>query len=254
MKSTFSFSKTLKTFIDEPNILNIYLFGSSLYNTRNENSDYDYIVVCKELPGYGTLLNIGDETFHFHTLTNFQSLLDLNEIQALECMYCPYIYKIKENHVFSFDINKQNIRTSISTITSNSYVRGKKKLIIQGDYDKYLGIKSIFHSIRILDFAIQILTDGKIHNFESMNWILKDLLKISKDKESVELWELINNKYLSIYQSKGSIFRKLAPKNTNDKIIIDKKKLTISYNGEKYSFENNNDFKTIQKLLASINE
>lgn len=246
-------SNFLNSLIADNNILNIYLFGSTVYGTRNKNSDYDYIVVCKELPVFGELYNIEDETFHFHTIRNFELLLDLNEIQTLECMYLPKQFILKEDVIFEFVIDKHSIRTSVSTITSNSFVKGKKKLIVQGDYDKYIAIKSIFHSIRILDFAIQILTENKIVNYSSMNWIMTDLLKISETRESVELWELINSKYLSLFKQKSSEFKQLAPKNNDKNITINTKNQNVVFNNEIFNIKNNEDFKTIVDFITKLN-
>ena len=246
-------SNFLNSIIEDENILNIYLFGSTVYGTRNEASDYDYIVVCKELPSFGELYNIEDETFHFHTIRNFELLLGLNEIQTLECLYLPKQFILKEDYRFEAIIDKHNIRTSVSTITSNSFVKGKKKLIVQGDYDKYIAIKSIFHSIRILDFAIQILTENKIVNYSSMNWVMVDLLKISEYKESVELWDLINTKYLSLFKQKSSEFKKLAPKNNDKNITINSKKQNIVLNNEIFTIINSEDFKTIVDFITKLN-
>ena len=102
----------------------------------------------------------------------------------LSVFFSPKEFILKETIKFKLVQNKQfseNLRTSISTITSNSWVKGKKKLIITVDYDLNLALKSVFHSLRILDFGIQISENKKIVNFSNCNWILVELKKLSSE-------------------------------------------------------------------------
>lgn len=199
--------------ISNNNYLNIYRFGSICYGTNNKNSDEDYICVVKE---YIPSNNIN---IHHYTVEQFQSHLELCDIQMLECIFLPKKHVLKELVEFNINIDKGKLRKSISTIASTSWVKGNKKLTVLGDYDKWLAIKSIFHSLRILDFGIQIAQHNKIIDFQSMNYVLFDIIKISEKYDKIELWEKIKEKYHPIYLSKGSEFRKLVPK-----ILIDTNK------------------------------
>ncbi len=76
--------------------------------------------------------------------------------------YNDNILKMTNDLGITFKLDKTKLRVAISTIVSNSWVKGKKKLIVQGDYDLNLAIKSTFHSLRILDFGTQIAMEGKI--------------------------------------------------------------------------------------------
>jgi hypothetical protein len=170
----------------------------------------------------------------------------------LECIFLPNKFKIKEIIKFPFVLDKEKLRRSVSTITSNSYVKGKKKLIIQGDYDKYLAIKSIFHSIRIIDFGIQIATENRITNYKSCNWIMHDLLKISENKESVELWDIINRKYHEIFRNKSSDFKKLCPISNDKNITIKESEQSLIINGKLFKIKNSEDFETVFKIIKEL--
>jgi len=196
----------IKNFLFNDNCVNIYQFGSRVYGSNNKNSDYDYIVVVKEKV-ISTDINI-----HVYTIQEFEHLLDNHEIQTLECVFSPKNFVLKENHKFNVTIDKTKLRTSISTISSNSWVKGKKKLIVLGDYDLNAGLKSVFHSLRILDFGIQIALHGKIVDFGSMNYILSDVTKMSENYSHIELWNAIDTKYRPLYNSKNTEFKKLCPK------------------------------------------
>ena len=197
--------------IEDDNILNCYKFGSHVYGTQNEFSDEDFICVVKK-PVISDNNNI-----HFYTIEMFQTLLNNCEIQMLECYFLDKSFILKETITFNFELNLSKLRTSISTITSNSFVKGKKKLIVSGDYDLNIGLKSIFHSLRILDFGIQIASKSLIYDYRSMNYILEDIYKISETHERIDLWNKINEKYKPIFNKKSSIFKELAPKDLTER-------------------------------------
>ena len=222
----------INSLLIDNNIYNLYQFGSMVYNTNHAKSDKDYIAVCENIPVFGSLYQEGDTTIHFHTKQNFQNLLDLNEIQAIECMFLSERFMLKKTNDFKFILNKENLRRSISTISSNSFQKCKKKLIIQGDYDKYNAIKSIFHSIRILDLGIQIASENRIYDYSKMNWLFNDLMKISSTMEGVELWNYVDNKYRELFNKLSSQFKKLCP--------IDKHKgLLVNISDKKIIIDNN---------------
>lgn len=204
--------KTIYDYIKDNNILNIYIFGSQVYGTATPESDDDIIMVVKEW------FDSKDINIHVYTIESFQLLIDRHDIQALECIFAAKEFILKETKIFyQYVINKQALRNSVSTITSNSWVKGKKKLIVAGDYDLHLAIKSIFHSLRILDFGIQIATSGAIQNYGSMNYVLEDLKKLSEEYQREELWNKIDDKYRKVFNAKTTQFKLLAPKDLTEK-------------------------------------
>jgi len=229
-------------------LLDKYCFGSRVYGTHNDDSDYDYIVVDSKY--YASM----DTNIHVYTQKDFQRALDQHEIAALECFFLPEEFKIKQTCNFKFTLDKAKLRRSISTISSNSFVKGKKKLTVMGDYDKKLGIKSVFHSLRILEFGIQIGYNGKIVNYGAMNWLLTDLYKITEGLENQSAWEVIEDKYKKLYNAKASEFKQLCPKE------VLKNKTTnahdfISKLITKYGIVNSRDFSAeMREYLGEIEE
>lgn len=215
-------------YITDDNVLNIYQFGSRVYGSHTDESDYDYILIV------GKYFEPDDINIHVHTVQNFQRLLHNHDIQALECFFLPSNSKfiLKDNIDLTFNLDKSKLRTSISTISSNSFIRSKKKLIVQGDYDVNLAIKSFFHSLRIIDFGIQIALHGTITNYGSHNYILEDLRNLSEQYQSVELWNIIDTKYREYYNKLRTEFKKLCPKENKELYDLVKK----------YFNDNNIDF------------
>lgn len=198
--------------------VNKYPFGSRVYGSHKKDSDFDYIAVIDD---YHQNLDINTQIY---TTNDFQVALDNHDIPALECYFLPENMVIKNNHKFSFTLDKFKLRRSVSTIASNSFVKGKKKLTVAGDYDKKLAIKSVFHSLRILDFGIQIASNGKIIDYSSSNWILDDLISMTNNLESNSAWKAIEDKYKKIYNDRATKFKSLCPKlnhNTLNQLITD---------------------------------
>lgn len=194
----------INNIIQQYQIINLYMYGSRVYGCNNINSDYDYIAIANN---YNDEQIIKDNiNITFYTIDKFQNLINKQEISALECLFLSDQYKIQEKYKFKYIPNKLQLRKSISSKASNSFVKCKKKLTILKDYDLYIGKKSLFHSLRILLFGIQIAKYNKIVDYTIANKYLKDILLMSND------WNIIKNKYQPIYNKLYSQFKELAPK------------------------------------------
>ena len=104
--------------------------------------------------------------------------------------------------VGEFELDSEKLRRAISSVASNSYVKCKKKI---RDGEVYIGKKSLFHSIRILMFGIQIAKHGKIVNYEEANNYHKAIFEMGDD------WSELDKKFKPIYNSLKSEFKRLAP-------------------------------------------
>lgn len=213
--------------LTDPNILNVYQYGSRVYGSHNDNSDYDYIVVVKEH------FEPISTDIHIFTEESFKLAIYEHEISVLECLWLSDDLKLKETIDFKDDfvLDKQKLRTSISTIVNNSYVKAKKKLIIIGDYDLNAGLKSFFHSYRILNFGVQIAIRGKIYNYGSCNWLLNELHRLGKMYSHNELWNIIETKYKESHKTKKHTFKRLCPKDKTTDFNLDTLNIWFKNNG-----------------------
>jgi hypothetical protein len=148
-------------------------------------------------------LKLEKYNIHIYTPDKFKEDLEWHRINNLECIYAPTWAKIQENIKYDLDIDFPKLRHATSHISSNSWVKCKKKLEI-GDY--HTGIKSIFHSLRIPIFATQVATTGSIYDFEVANYIWDKL--ISK----VWTWEELDQEFREIRNSILTDFRKVCEK------------------------------------------
>lgn len=187
-------------------ILDKYLYGSRLYGTHREDSDWDYIAIVLEYPETGSLLEKEDKTYHLYSLEDHAKAMLNHDVAIIESMY------LNNKIPNFFRLDKGKLRESFSTVSNHSWVKGYKKLTVHFDYDKLAGIKSIFHSIRITDYGIQLADQGRIYKKDRYNYIMKDLYYLAEKYEREELWNIIESKYKKLWKDLRHEFKMLCPK------------------------------------------
>ena len=183
-------------------VFNVYLFGSRIYGTADQNSDWDVIMVANNSVE-STEIRRGLFNIHVYTPDKFQADLDWHRINNLECIFAPDWAKLKETIKFDFKLVIPKLRHSISHISSNSWVKAKKKIMVADDYKS--GIKSLFHSIRIVMFGTQIVSTGRISDFECANYIWKNIMT-----KYNWTWKELDNEFREIHNKVLTEFRLVA--------------------------------------------
>lgn len=179
-------------------------YGSRVYGTHSEKSDYDYIglVPANRMVDTGTEYHWNNLNVHIYNRYDFQKQLERHKIHALEAYSMPDGY-VAAN--FKFQLDLPVLRKEISEKASHSFVKAKKKIDKESDF--YVGWKSLFHSLRILNFGIQFASKGKIYDYSEANNYWYEI----RDAQQYN-WEYFKDKYQSVYNELASEFRKLAPK------------------------------------------
>ncbi len=194
--------KEIENLKNDFNISSIFYYGSTVYETNNEKSDIDLIVVGM----YENLkLTISGIDIKYYSEKNFLNDIENHDLSCLECLWLDKKHIIKNNLFIEFELNKQKLRNEFSQKSSNSWVKAKKKLTVEKDYSPYIGKKSAWHALRILDFGKQIAINEKIVDYTSCNDLLPKIL-------SCNSWDEINSQYKSLYNKKATEFREAAPK------------------------------------------
>jgi len=202
-----------KSRIHPSRVFNVYIFGSNIYQTNHKDSDWDIIMIANNSVESTEIRN-GLYNIHVYTPDKFVADLNWHRINNLECIYAPDWAKLKEDIDFSdFKIDFRKLRHAISHISSNSWVKCKK-LMSKDDY--YIGIKSLFHSIRIPMFATQIMRYGKITDFSCANDVWDKLIfknQPSYMRSSYKwTWDKLDEEFRGLHNSVLTEFRKTAPK------------------------------------------
>ena len=216
LKITLNYFNILEKQFDIDKIINVYFYGSYLYGTFNKKSDYDYIAIYDQDIDVSDTIKIDFPVKMNITLMSpkyFKKRIKNHNIDVLECIFTDDKYKL-EQIKFDFKLNKDKLRRSISAVCSNSYVKCKKKLV-QGD--DYIGKKSLFHSLRIADYGIQIAKNSKIVSFDNCySETLKDYKTFKNLFDEImtfNTWNELNEKYKHIANNIRTEFRKYAPLN-----------------------------------------
>ena len=157
-------------------VQNIYIFGSQIYGNSSVKSDWDIVIIAKTSSPEREMRAISDKNdeLNIHILTSdrFNLGLTAHNIRNIECVMAPQWAKLKEDIDFKFQIKISSLRHEVSRMNSNSLVKCKKKLN-QDDY--YIGIKSIWHAMRIVMFGSQIAKFGKITDWSCANQLWSEI-------------------------------------------------------------------------------
>jgi len=203
--------------IDDRKIFGLYQYGSQVYGCATEQSDFDYILVVdepipnKEIKVEQSEINL-PVNINIYNLVEFLSRIALHEIDALECAFLPTKNILYSSINFNdYIFRKDILRRSISEKASNSFVKAKKKLTVEKDFNPYIGKKSLFHSLRIINFGIQIARDGRISDYSAANNYWREIVENPENN-----WQYYKDKYQPVYNSMMTEFRKLAPKELNE--------------------------------------
>jgi predicted nucleotidyltransferase len=180
-------------------VKNIYVYGSRVYGTATSESDYDMIVVANSMDESREIIH-GEYNIHVHTPDKFiRELRDL-DMHNLECIFAPEDAKIMEKVNYAdanFKIGHDHMKYKAMNQSFSSFHKAKVRMI---DGETFMGAKSLFHSLRILMFAKQVIQYGKIMDFTEANsfWdCLKVDLQLTKmEDDGDQLWRYFKDKYL----------------------------------------------------------
>lgn len=194
-----------------PRHLTYIPYGSRVYGTHQENSDYDFLCVINgnDLPT-GTEYAAENLNITVYQHVDFQKQLDIHKIHALEAYFLtPEIMaRYKEYPVgvpkLKFKLDLVQLRHSLSEKSSHSFVKAKKKIEVEKDF--YVGWKSLFHAMRILKFGIRIATDNKIV-YDEANFLWDEIRTCQQYN-----WAYFKEKYQTVINDLSTEFKKVAPK------------------------------------------
>lgn len=172
-------------------VRNIYLFGSRVYGTNKDTSDYDVLVVAANLIAKDQIFT-DKYNVHIHVPSVFEDDLREHDIISLECIWAPDSAKlqIKKDYSKDFVLNKVQLKSKILTQSHDTWHKAKMAL---NESDVLRGKKRVGHSLRILLFGLQILRNGKIIDYKEANKLYNEILETDQYD-----WDYFREKYLSI--------------------------------------------------------
>ena len=195
-----------ETILPQDSIVGIYQYGSRVYGTASETSDWDFVVINDN--GFDFLFESDNVDIHYISIETYNNKLKEHDIMALETYYQNiYGEPIKEYEI-EFELDLQILRKSVSSVCNNSFVKFKKKLTLENE-DNYIGIKSCFHAIRIAELGTKIAIKSK-KLLHTDNYLWERIKTDAKDCNYD--WRCLHNIYRPIFNEEMSEFRLVAPK------------------------------------------
>lgn len=212
-----------KTLYD--NCIVCFLRGSYVYGTSSPKSDIDHIMVVpdeyedklkslfpdSEYDEYEFVIN--DLDYQIMTDRKFIEKVLLHDVVAIEGLYLseklynnfnPVVKGSLDRYKQIFTLDKWKLRQAFSHVASNSWVKAKKKMTVEKDYDMYIGQKSLFHSLRLLHFAIDICEKGEI-DYTGCVGLYNEIMYMQDPT-----WDKYYEKYHQMYNNLKTYFRILA--------------------------------------------
>lgn len=187
LQDIFDLLKSKGQMQKEEDVLNVYPYGSRVYGTDNERSDYDFIVVMKSAFLQGgafkqNAISCEDRKLQLvlYSRTGFIDAINNFEIAALECLSLPDEKVLLKKWPFKIQKwDEKALAKSIITKASNSWLIASRQSV---DGMKLAAKKGIFHALRILDFGLQLKENQRIDNFKSVNFLKKEFEETVDEK------------------------------------------------------------------------
>lgn len=207
----------LEELMENDGVLGIFEYGSIVYGTNNELSDKDYIVIVidsiKSETGIGGVNIKGKDgnDYNFYTISNWKTKMEELHLEALEISYMHEKHCIKYlsgSNLFCMTIGKKDkvkTRQRISSVASNSWDKARKKLIVEKDFSPRTAKKSLWHSIRILNYGKQLLLYGYIKDYGAMNYMYDEIVNCP-----INDWDYYDKKYRPLLLAMRTEFRELS--------------------------------------------
>lgn len=197
-------------------IITTFAYGSEVYGTVTPHSDIDTVVIVDDEIDLSDSTNgiweykKDKEDYQFINESRLIEMVKAHHIVALEMLSLPedkIFYGSVEKYRQYFHLDNWKLRQVISSIASNAWAKAHKKMTVEKDYDLYRGQKSLFHSLRVFVFGIQIARDGKITDYSAANKYWDEIYAMGECG-----WETYKEKYRSVSNALRTEFIKYCPK------------------------------------------
>ena len=187
--------------------LAVYAHGSRVYGTDGPGSDRDHEVIVDDGWDGEEQAEVGEggRMRQYTLLTRSRWLREAEECTVLfcECAFLPEGLSVTPLAPDGWAPDPERVRRQFSRTASNSWVKCKKKLTVPGSLDPYVAKKSMWHSLRILMFGIQILEHGRIVDYREANPLYAEVMAMPDD------WGAIDARFRPLRNELRSRFRSM---------------------------------------------
>jgi len=173
---------------------NIYVFGSRVYKTYTLNSDIDLVVIACSMD-VNKEIHEGIYNVHITTPDAFKEQLDSHDVHCLECIYAPREAQImtRIDYLKDFRLDEGQLKKMLVSQSAWAWTKAQRRME-KGNIIG--GAKSLFHSLRILKFGLQIINNNRITNFQGANHFWEEI----RNFDGLE-WQEYQDKWTNIKKS-----------------------------------------------------
>jgi predicted nucleotidyltransferase len=191
--------------LDEKDVTNIYHYGSWVYGTNSPTSDRDLLIVTHSSDRNSLKFWTDFDYFHdfkchklwgqyditVYTVENFEMLLEKSYLIAVQCVYLPDEFKLKNEIDYrriylEKYFNPLRIKQAAFYEMYRDWKLYKPENNSNGPSEKQLSwrnyvFKHFFHGLRYLDFVEQLIQTQSIYNYKRVTCILDEMKDIRGD-------------------------------------------------------------------------
>ncbi|CAF1003109.1 unnamed protein product [Adineta ricciae] len=199
----------------------IYNYGSWVYGTNSATSDRDLMIVTRSSANVPLVFNDEFDYFHefdlhklwnqydvcVHSVENFEVLLKKNYMLAIECVFLPAEFKIKEDINFQkIYLDKYYDPVRLKTVAFyENYISQKmydledhtlyplrsQEPDLDTESNRNFLFKNLFHGFRYLDFGQQLIESKSIQDFQRVSHVLGEMKQIRDNCDETYAWESV---------------------------------------------------------------
>eukprot|EP01122_Echinamoeba_exundans_P003405 TRINITY_DN13510_c0_g1_i1.p1 TRINITY_DN13510_c0_g1~~TRINITY_DN13510_c0_g1_i1.p1 ORF type:complete len:225 (-),score=26.25 TRINITY_DN13510_c0_g1_i1:631-1305(-) len=204
----------------------VYIYGSRVYGTNTPDSDYDIFVVASDEYFKSTSVPLTEEVQYrlenparditVYSEAHMLASLDLQEIKSIELVLSPDEFKLLDLKEYknTLKLDLINLRHAVSAKCDHSWTKAMKKLTVEKDFAPTIAKKSLFHSFRMNQFALDLVQCHKDGRPLSINFRNESVLELYREimNDESEDWEHYKQKFKTRYNAAKSKLRQMIPK------------------------------------------
>lgn len=217
--------------LKDNNIINLTIYGSFCYGTFCPNqSDIDILCIIADKEQFLNSYPFIGETVEDNILSLEESLYNSKNIEIHFYTKDNWLSQIKQNTEFMYEVyfSKYNlkyqwdwkslvkkdtflIRKAFSSKASNSFVKCKKKILVESlkenkEKNIYIAKKSLWHSLKIFTFGIELMEKDCI-TLENYSLIQCYHEIMDLNIGGIKLWEALSSTYKPLYNQLHTQFK-----------------------------------------------
>lgn len=177
---------------NDPDIHSVFRSGSHVYGTASSTSDEDFVVLLHDSNTRPDLLFRPQVNVNVHSIFSFQTSLNKHSIFALECFFLPQEHRLKESSPkLQCTLNAKTIFESANKRALSDFKKSARCF----EHEPFASKKKLFHAIRVLMFARQLIRHHTIVDYAEANSIWYELCK-----ETDQQWSTYPLKYEPLFE------------------------------------------------------